>query len=566
MTTLAIGEYRPDLSDLDGTFTRSLRNVKPRADGYGPLRALAPWTRALGSRCRGGFYARKSDGSVAIFAATDVRLYMLDNTTFALTDVSQGASDYSGVNDGEHWQFAQFNDYVIAVQANTAPQVFTLSSSSAFEDLDGTPPQARYIAIVNRFAVLFGLTDNFNRVQWSGLNDVNSADAWTSGINASDFQDLPDGGMARGIQGGDLGFILQDAAIRRMTFQPGSDVIFSIDKVAKDVGVIAPNATVNVGSVLYFIAAPGFMRLDAQGNLTPIGEEKINRTFLATADLSAPEFILGAADPNSNIIMWCWRTAGVTDSKFDAGVLYNVAIDRFAPHSYQGEYITSIATPGLTLEALDAIAPGAQLITGAASNGGPNLIRIQVASTSGWTTGDYKTISGVTGTTEANATWPITVINSTHIDLQGSVFVHAYVSGGVVGGSLDLLPFSLDAVALSTLPNLSIVGTDHKIGYLTGDTVEATLETPEQSGDGQRMLVDSFAVLTDATAAYGSLGVRENQNAAFTYTGETAMDDRGVCSQLWSTRYARGRVRIPAGTPWTYCKGIRPDAQPDGID
>lgn len=74
-----------------------------------------------------------------------------------------------------------------------------------------------------------------------------------------------------------------------------------------------------------------------------------------------------------------------------------------------------------------------QAITGAANNGG-GLIRLTVASTSGWATNDTKTVTSILGTTEANGTWLITVVDSTHIDLQNSTFAHAYMSGGSVYG------------------------------------------------------------------------------------------------------------------------------------
>ena len=32
-----------------------------------------------------------------------------------------------------------------------------------------------------------------------------------------------------------------------------------------------------------------------------------------------------------------------------------------------------------------------------------------------------------------------------------------------------------------------------------------------------------------------------------------------------STRYARGRVRIPAGTNWTYAVGVEPDFSLEGL-
>ena len=70
-------------------------------------------------------------------------------------------------------------------------------------------------------------------------------------------------------------------------------------------------------------------------------------------------------------------------------------------------------------------------ITGAASNGGPNLIRI-AASTSTLSNGQNVLVSGVNGTVEANGKWAITVIDGSHFDLQGSTFVHAYTNSGTV--------------------------------------------------------------------------------------------------------------------------------------
>ena len=60
------------------------------------------------------------------------------------------------------------------------------------------------------------------------------------------------------------------------------------------------------------------------------------------------------------------------------------------------------------------------------------LIEIQTSTPNGLATGKTVTISGVVGTTEANGTWLVTVLDSTHFTLQGSTFVHAYTSGGSV--------------------------------------------------------------------------------------------------------------------------------------
>ena len=75
-----------------------------------------------------------------------------------------------------------------------------------------------------------------------------------------------------------------------------------------------------------------------------------------------------------------------------------------------------------------------QTVSGAVNNGA-GLVRLTVPNTFNMSTGSAAHVAGITGTTEANGTWTITVIDSgctagCRVDLQGSTFVHAYVSGG----------------------------------------------------------------------------------------------------------------------------------------
>ena len=228
---IPFAQYMPDLSNLNSGASGYIKNVLPTQDGYAPFKGWTGYASALAGTCRGYFYAHKSDNSIVVFAATSTRVYAMSNTTLTWTDVSKGGSGgagYSTVSGSAQWQFAQFNNYVIAVQANTVPQVFDLSSSTAFADLAGSPPQAAYIAIVNRFVVLSGLLSYPYRIQWSALNDVTG---WTPALDYSDYQDFPDGGVVRGVVGGEMGIVCQDSAMRRMIFSPGSDIVFQIGEV-----------------------------------------------------------------------------------------------------------------------------------------------------------------------------------------------------------------------------------------------------------------------------------------------------------------------------------------------
>lgn len=558
MPVLKFGEYRPDASDLNSGHSQNVLNVLPRSDGYGPVRTPQTFTFDLPAVCRGYFYARRTDGSVTIFAGTETRLYKLDNATLDWTDVSQGGSAYTALSTNANWQFAQFNNIVIAVQANEPPQKFNVESDSAFSDLGGTPPQAAYVTVVNRFVVLSGLADYPKRVQWSGLNAI---ETWTSGTTFSDYQDLPDGGNVKGVVGGEFGIIIQDLAVRRMTFVPGSDVIFDIDRIAKDVGATAPYGIVDANGVVMFLSTKGFVKIDAGGTIVPIGTERIDRTFLESYDENNIQLVIGCADPTANVVIWSYKEIDFSPTRFNKLLAYNWVLDRWSPIEIEGEYLASMAQPGITLEGLGTI--GSVAVSGAANNGS-GLVRLTVASTTGWATGDIKQVASVGGTTEANGEWTITVINGTTIDLQGSTYANAYTSGGYVEGSIDDLEISFDDLSASTLPKISICNSDHRICFFTGDNMEATLDAAEQSSISKRLFVRGGYPVSDTDDAYMSIGARENMQGAASFSTEQQINAQGFCPARVSTRHARPRLRIPEGSTWTFATGIEPDYTQEG--
>jgi hypothetical protein len=79
------------------------------------------------------------------------------------------------------------------------------------------------------------------------------------------------------------------------------------------------------------------------------------------------------------------------------------------------------------------IAVGNIMMTVMGAAAGTNgVVRLTVNSTAGVNANDQGNVVGVTGTTEANGSFPMTVIDATHIELQGTKFINAYVSGGTV--------------------------------------------------------------------------------------------------------------------------------------
>jgi hypothetical protein len=572
--TIPIPDFSPDLSDLGTGVSQNIIGVVPRGDGYGPFQSLVDFTQGLPAACQGYFFARNTDGSISVFAGTSTKLYLLDNTTFGWIDVSKGATVYSALSSGANWQFAQFNQTIMATQANTVLQSYVLGSSSAFADLAGSPPQAANIAIVNFFVVLTGLLSNPNRIQWSDLDGITT---WTAGVGQSDYQDLPDGGNCHGISGGDaFGLIFQDSSIRSLIYAPGSGVVFDIVRVSTQDSLFGAYSIINAGANTFYCSAQGFRMIQPGGVPIPIGKERVDRWFLANVDSSALGLLIGATDPAATRVYWAFKSQAGQAGLFDTILCFDWSIGqngKWSVISQTGQYLAALARPGLTLHQLDAIAPGALTVTGAADNGS-GLIRLTLNEESNAfftiVGQNFIVVQGVTGTVEANGRWSFNIIDSTHIDLlkdedgNNSAFANAYVNGGAIGGSLDALPFSLDSVSTGATARLSAVSAGSAVGFFDGANVEAIMETDEQDSEGDLVFIDAVRPITDASTAMISIGGRLNAQAAVTYSAESAMSGNGDCPQLVETRYARAKLRIPAASVWTYARAIQPSSVPAG--
>lgn len=567
--TLKFPEYAPDISALGTGTSTTISGVVPRADGYGPFPDLQEFTEALPDACRGCFFARRGDGSIAVFAGTSTRLYLLSNTNFTWTDVSKGGSAYSTLVATDNWKFDQFNDIVIAVQSNTVPQAFTLSSSSAFADLGGSPPQASHIAIINRFVVLTGLLSDSRRVQWS---DLDAPTTWTAGVGLSDFQDLPDGGSCHGLSGGDAyGVVFQDESIRTLVYAPGSAVVFEIIRISTKDSIFGQYSVINAGEKTFFCSVQGFKYIAPGGAPIPIGKERVDRFFFGDVDTGNLRLLIGATDPTATRVYWAYKSKQGLAGLFDKILCYDWSIGergRWSLLHMSGECLTFLAKPGLTLEALDAIAPGVLNVTGTADNGsGAIRLELNALSNADFNISgqNFVAVYGVGGTTEANGSWPVTIIDSTHIDLVGSTYTNAWTSGGHVGGSLDALPFSLDSISTAAISQLSGTSPAHRIGFFNGSNIEAIIETSEQDGEGDMVFVSSVRPITDCADALVSIGYRNTAQSAIAFSSETAIDViQGQCPQLVEGRYLKARFRAPAGSVWTYALGVQPNAQISG--
>jgi hypothetical protein len=584
MPVLPFPEYAPDLAPYPGTNTTVITNGLPLKDVYGPVPAPLPYSDPLPGVCRGYFFARNPDASISIFAATGTNLYRLNNTTLGW-DVVSKSGGYVAPPNADQWGFAQFNNFIIAVQINTPPQYIDITSASPFANLPGGPPNARYVAVVNRFLVLTGLAAPTPfRIQWSGIDDVFQ---WTSGLESSDFQDFPDGGITRGVAGSEYGAnVFQEAAIRRMIYV-GGDLVFQFERISDEKGIFAALSATPAGDNVFYCGTDGFKLLAQGGYPQPIGKERVDRFFFADVDANNPQFIIGASDPRATRVYFSYKSQAGMMGQFDRVLCYDYSLDRWTLIvGYAGQYMATLAVPGATLESMDTLASGIIAIAGAA-NSGTGLVRLTLSTEiANWTYGGADTthtvgqagttnltnasqptveVYGVQGTTEANGNWHYLVHSPTQIDLLGSVFTNAYTGGGAIGGAIDSLTFSLDDVALSALLRLSIFNTSNVLNFCSGQPMQATFDTSEQQlPGGRRARIKGFRPLADAAGCIGSVGGRENLQSPVIYSAPQVINNKGLCIANVSTRLARGRLVIPANTMWTFAAGVEPFFSQEG--
>ena len=268
---IPFGEWLPDLPDHLNPGATIASGVYPAANSYKPWKATNNISgTALDSQCKGGISAKDVDSNSYTFAGTQTKLYQLDGTT--LSNVSK-SGNYTGGAD-EMWDFTVFGNHVVAANGVDAPQVFTLGSSSLFANLGGSPPIFTFSNVIRDFLFTGRISTAKNRVQWSGINDI---ETWTSGTKQSDYQDLADGGEVTGITGGEYGYIFQENAITRVDYV-GAPTIFRFSTISKNRGAIYAKSIVQVGNRVFFYAQDGFFEISGD-QIKAIGQHKVNASF-----------------------------------------------------------------------------------------------------------------------------------------------------------------------------------------------------------------------------------------------------------------------------------------------
>lgn len=144
----------------------------------------------------------------------------------------------------------------------------------------------------------------------------------------------------------------------------------------------------------------------------------------------------GTSVSNMRSYDWFWWEQGTLDPNYlswttsrDPDAFFGIK----ATNTNRQKYIQFRNNKWDNFVMLDGPNPNNVSVTGAASGTG-GAVRLTVTHTLNWAEGEQVKVASVGGTTEANGNRRIHIVDSTHIELTGVPFVHAYTSGGTVSG------------------------------------------------------------------------------------------------------------------------------------
>jgi len=350
---IKFGEWLPDQPALQSIGATEAKNVIPALSGYRQFNSLAAVSGAATNDILAMFAGKDDDGNHAIYVGDSAKLYKFNAADSALTDKSK-AGGYSTAST-DTWNFAQFGETLIATNFTDVIQVATVAGSAVFADLSGSPPKAKFLAVV-RDQVMTGYTNDSDgvkpyRLRWSAINDHTG---WTSGTSLSDYQDIPDVGDCTGLVGGEYAVALFEKAIVRGVFV-GAPLVFNFQKVTSALGCSVPGSVVSAGSArIFFLSDDGFYML--RGNeLASIGAEKVNRFFFDRFQVNFKQNMVAEIDPLHQTVVWAYPSIDSADGSNDELLIYNYALDRWSRAVVDCDALANLSTAGYTLEQLDNI-------------------------------------------------------------------------------------------------------------------------------------------------------------------------------------------------------------------
>ena len=351
---IPFGEWLPDQPEYLNPGANTANNVYFARQSYKRFPSLVAYSsNNIGADSRGAGSFRDNSNNVFNFVAKNTDIYQLDGGTFT----SRKGSLTGGNTD--YFTFTQFGQYVVASNGVDAPQYYLMGTSTNFANLSsiassGTVPVFKVSGVVRDFFITGNHTNNSNRIQWSGINDLTT---WEAGTKQSDLQDLPgSGGQIVHITSGEIGYVFRQNQIIRMDYVGGATV-FRLSVISPNRGAVLGRTVCQDNRRVFFYADDGFFEINGD-QVISIGAEKVNRFFDTDLNKAFSDRICAAVDPFNQLALWLYPSASNTANTTgicDKVIIYNYATQKWSTADASASTIFSQFVGAYTVELMDII-------------------------------------------------------------------------------------------------------------------------------------------------------------------------------------------------------------------
>lgn len=354
-------EWAPDLPPMVNPGLVRATNVLPAAGGYLPLPSLTSTGQdPLSDRPRGAISGLDTSAIAFHLSGDATKLYRTSEVGVVdISRVSGGAYNASG---SAQWHFEQFQNLVLALNPNDDIQVLDLALSN-FERLSVDAPRARYIGYIGPVLVVANLVSDpvigtapnafrspalGNPSSWPDPTDPTS----TAVADQATLTEIEgNGGRIQAVvSGAEVGAFFQENAVNRAEYV-GGDVVIQVDSVKKAKGLLAPRAVAAFERSVLYLSEDGWQIFDYTTS-KPIGDQKINRTFLADYDSQYPDRVSTILHPDLPLVAVAYPGSGNANGTPNKLLFYNYAIDRWATADVEVELLSRVVPFGMTLDDL----------------------------------------------------------------------------------------------------------------------------------------------------------------------------------------------------------------------
>lgn len=356
--------WTPDADPTTPGVIADVVNLLPTVRGYAPDFAAAEaagYVDPLPVPPISAFLSRASNGVIDMFAATADKLYRVGYGA-APVDKSRTTGAYSPTFSYSPWAFANFQNAVLAGSVNNTLQY--LSSAVAggpFVDVSGAPAPAT-MTVQRNFVICAGFggaTPSFGHGDGWWCSAQEDPLDWTPDIAtqcARGRLTATPGAVVRLIAFQDSVIAFKAQSMYRGVYTGPTANTWSWPLLSASVGIVAPDAVVQAGDVLYWIGLDGVYRYNGAG-IERIASAPWQWILGQAGGSGGLQYTRAQWDSARRVVRWYVQVSDFYGWAF--GIAYHPDTDRW------GRFETRAAAPvQVPLQTVPAVVEYASIATG----------------------------------------------------------------------------------------------------------------------------------------------------------------------------------------------------------